>query len=38
VLTTFPALDADTVKDLAAVTVEVTAAGLAVTYEPSAAS
>ena len=38
VLTTFPELDADTVKDLAAVTVDVTAAGLTVTYEPSGAA
>jgi mannitol-1-/sugar-/sorbitol-6-phosphatase len=38
VLTTFPALDADTVKDLAAVAVDVTAAGLTVTYEPSGVS
>jgi mannitol-1-/sugar-/sorbitol-6-phosphatase len=38
VLTTFPALDADTVKDLAAVRVDVTATGLMVTYEPSGAS
>jgi beta-phosphoglucomutase-like phosphatase (HAD superfamily) len=35
VLTTFPALDADTVKDLTAVAVEVTADGLVVTYTPS---
>jgi sugar-phosphatase len=35
VLTTLPALDADTVKDLAAVTIEVTPAGLLVTYPPS---
>jgi sugar-phosphatase len=32
VLTTFPALDADTVDDLTGVTVDVTAAGLAVRY------
>jgi mannitol-1-/sugar-/sorbitol-6-phosphatase len=35
VLTTFPALDADTVKDLTAVVVEVTPAGLVVTYPSS---
>jgi sugar-phosphatase len=38
VLTTFPALDADTVKDLTAVAVDVTAAGLTVTYEASGAT
>jgi sugar-phosphatase len=32
VLTTFPGLDADTVKDLTAVMVEVTPDGLVVTY------
>jgi hypothetical protein len=32
VLTTFPALEGDTVKDLTAVAVEVTPAGLVVTY------
>jgi sugar-phosphatase len=37
VLTTFPALDADTVKDLSAVAVEVTADGLVVTYPSSGA-
>jgi len=35
VLTTFPALDADTVKDLTAVAVEVTSAGLVMTYPSS---
>ena len=38
VLTTFPTLDADTVKDLAAAAVDVTATGLTVTYEPSGAT
>jgi hypothetical protein len=35
VLTTFPALDADTVKDLTAVAVDLTPAGLVVTYPSS---
>jgi sugar-phosphatase len=38
VLTTFPALDGDTVKDLTAVAVDVTASGLVVTYTSSDAS
>jgi sugar-phosphatase len=37
-LTTFPALDADTVKDLTAVAVDVTATGLVVTYTSSSAA
>ncbi len=38
VLTTFPALDADTVDDLTAVAVEVTQAGLVVTFRASEAA
>ncbi len=38
VLTTFPALDADTVDDLTAVTVEATGAGLIVTFRRSEAA
>ncbi len=38
VLTTFPALEGDTVEDLTAVAIDVTADGLVVTYPPSEAA